>query len=110
MGHRSLFGEISISELTATQVKLLTITHLYDVIRSGPGADGEIPDNVLPYPLSMQEWYNNYKLQQKLEREKQQQKDPSLRHKSQKKKPAYADETDLQALSIWSMNRKVGED
>lgn len=105
-----MFGEESISEFTGTQAKLLTLTHLYDVIRSGPGADGEIPDDVLPYPLSMQEWYNNYKLKQKHDREKNMQQGAKGKQKSKKQQPAYADETDLQALSIWSMNRKVGEE
>lgn len=112
MGHRSLFGEPCISEFTELQARLISTTHLYDVIRSGPGSDDKIPADVLPYPLSMQEWYNDYKAKQKQERERQSRgtNDPGKKSKKRSPKSAYANETDVQALAIWSMSQKAGED
>lgn len=65
-GHRSMFGEESISELTNDQTKLLSLSQLYDVVRNalsmsyGEEEKPEIPDDVLPYPGKLLRWYNSW--------------------------------------------------
>lgn len=67
LGHHSAFGEESLSDLTELQLKLLSITHTYDVIQSSlnthdsyEGGTTEIPDKVRPYPTNLLKWYKKW--------------------------------------------------
>ena len=67
LGHRSAFGEESLSDLTDWQRKLLNITHTYDVIQSSLGVHDsygeghtEIPAKIRPYPTKLLKWYKEW--------------------------------------------------
>lgn len=68
LGHQSAFGEESLLDLTELQLKLLSITHTYDVIQSSlsmhdsyeEGSKTEIPSKVRPYPTKLLKWYNDW--------------------------------------------------
>jgi len=104
MGHRSVFGENSLMDLSTVQSKLLSLTHLYDVIRSFPDIEDSIPDNVLPYPLALNEWYIDWKEKQKEERNKTQ-KSQKPNKASKDVKNALDDVSDVQSLALRAVGR-----
>lgn len=66
-GHASIFGEGSISELTELQSRLLSISHLYDIIQQSVsqhnsyGEDKtEVPDYLKPYPTKLSKWFDKW--------------------------------------------------
>ncbi len=109
-GHQSVFGETKVVGMTDVQSKLLSTTHLYDVIRSSPDVECQIPPDVIPYPLKLHSWYNDLKETQRQEREKARggQSPAKKTPKKQKSPAAYDDESDTQALAIWFKNNEAG--
>lgn len=66
-GHRSVFGEESITDLTSNQSRLLSLSQLYDVVRNTVSMHNsygeekaEIPNNILPYPRRLMKWYEEW--------------------------------------------------
>lgn len=96
-GHQSLFGELALVELSPLQIKLLSLTHFYDVVRSIPEAEDLIPDSVLPFPTELQAWYNTWKDEQKRGNDSDSSNKQKATCKKAGKKRVYED--DLQALS-----------
>ncbi len=97
--------------MTDLQSRLLSTTHLYDVIRSSPDINCDIPEKVLPYPLKLHDWYNDLKEKQRLEREKANSggHSPAKKSKSKTRTPETVyDETDAQAFATWTKNNKEG--
>lgn len=110
LGHRSAFGEESLSDLTELQLKLLSITHTYDVVQSSlnthdsyEGGRTEIPDQVRPYPTKLLKWYKEWsdKLKAKTE------KNSSKSGKSGRKATTILqdDESDAEALMAYTRAR-----
>ena len=68
-GGRSIFGENSLSELSDNQRKLLMLSQLYDVVRTSTEPDDvTIPDEILPYPTKLNNWYNEHKEEKRKQR------------------------------------------
>lgn len=110
-GHQSVFGETKVVGMTECQSRLLSTTHLYDVIRSSPDVECQIPDAVLPYPIKLHDWYNDLKETQRQEREKATRggQSPTKQKAKNKRSPAtYEDESDAQALAVWFKNNEAG--
>jgi hypothetical protein len=64
-GGASLFGETCLSSMSPFQLRLVTQSHYYDVIRSSIAGSSDkkttLPDNKLPYPTELHNWYNKWR-------------------------------------------------
>lgn len=67
-GGASLFGETCLSHMTACQLRLVTQSHYYDVIRSTLAGSSDkktsFPTDKLPYPTELHNWYNKWRAKQ----------------------------------------------
>ncbi len=111
-GHQSVFGETKIVGMTDLQARLLSVTHLYDVIRSSPDIDVQIPESILPYPIKLHDWYNDLKEKQRRDREKTNGKSggqsPAKQSKSKPRNTKCYEESDAQAFAAWTQQNKEG--
>lgn len=111
-GHRSMFGEESVSELTNDQTKLLSLSQLYDVVRNavsmsyGEEEKPEIPEDVLPYPGRLLRWYNSW---QENNRRAQQLKVQGA-NPSKGKEILRDDEDDTQAFAAYLASRRESQE
>lgn len=113
-GHRSVFGENSLSELTDEQTKLLSLSQLYDVVRNSLDMhDGyeegdtktEIPDHILPYPGRLLKWYHDWQEKNRRLRDRQ----AKSGGKKRGKVVFRDDETDDQAFAAYAAARRRKE-
>lgn len=113
LGHRSAFGEESLSDLTELQLRLLSITHTYDVIQSSlsthdsyEGGTTKIPDKIRPYPTNLLKWYKEW-----TEKTRKKSESQSKKSSSNKSRPTHTifqdDETDEEALAAYVAGQKT---
>ncbi len=76
-GHQSLFGEKCLSDFSELQSRLVSLSHLYDVIRSDFSIEVEIPEQYLPYPTTLSKWYDEAKKRAKAKRDAEKSKSES---------------------------------
>lgn len=107
LGHHSVFGEESLSDLTELQLKLLSITHTYDVVQSSlnthdsyEGGTTEIPAKIRPYPTNLLKWYKEWS-----DKARKKSEEKSKRSSSTKSRPTQTifqdDESDEEALAAY---------
>lgn len=122
LGHRSAFGEESLSDLTELQLKLLSITHTYDVIQSSlsthdsyEGGTTEIPAKVRPYPTNLLKWYKEWSDKTRKKSEANSKKPSSSTTKGRPTHTIFQDdESDDEALAAYvagqrSAGKKTGK-
>lgn len=110
-GHRSLFGEESIIDMTSEQLKLISLSQLYDVVRNGitihdsyeeGNIKTEIPENILPYPNKLLKWYEDW--QDKTKRLRQMSAKTG-KPKGKMQRLFTDNETDEQAFAAYAQSR-----
>lgn len=72
-----MFGEKCLSDFNELQSRLVSLSHLYDVIRSDFSIEVEIPEQYLPYPTTLSKWYDEAKKRAKAKREAEKSKSES---------------------------------
>lgn len=63
-----MFGEESLSEMTELQSRLVSLSHLYDIIQQsvtqhnsyGEDSKTEIPEHIKPYPTKLSKWFTKW--------------------------------------------------
>lgn len=110
-GHRSVFGEESLSDMSSDQLKLLSLSQLYDVVRNGitihdsyeeGNVKTEIPEKVMPYPGKLLRWYEDWQDRTKRTR---QAASKTGKTKGKTQNLFRDDETDEQAFAAYAKSR-----
>ena len=110
-GHRSVFGEESIADMTSDQLKLISLSQLYDVVRNGimihdsyeeGSTKTEIPEKIMPYPGKLLKWYEDW---QSKTRRLRQVASKSGRPKGKTQNLFNDDETNEEAFAAYARSR-----